>query len=236
MTNTEKVISWAISQEGKKASDFNYNTEWCALFVSKALNEYGYTLKGPEVYSCTAQMNHWIGKGLWNDGITGIDKDCIVYYDWDMTGDCDHVGFIYEKNGSTIHTIEGNTIGGTWWETSVNRMYRGVFRSIRGYVRLSDIFSERNGNIKPTTYYGKYHTSRDTTGKCQLIQHMLNVTNNAGLVEDGIIGDNTDIAVKEFQDKHHLEIDGIVGDETLFKLVQLYFNIPLENFRIGTLT
>lgn len=235
MTNTEKVVNWALSQENKKAKDFNYNTEWCALFVSSALSQGGYILKGASVYSCTAQMEYFKSIGKWHDGITGIDKNCIVYYDWDMSGDCDHVGIIYEKENNALAVIEGNTCGGTWRETSVNIMHRGVFSCfIRGYLRLDEIFNEPV-NIPPTIhYYGKYYTNKDNTGKCELIQHMLNVVNNAGLTEDGIIGDNTDIAIKEFQAKYRLEIDGIVGDETLFKLTQLYFNIPLENFKIGS--
>lgn len=231
----EKVLNWALSQEGKKALDYNFNTEWCALFVSKALNEAGYTLKGSATYSCTSQMNYWKEHGLWHDGITGIDKNCIVYYDWDISGDCDHVGIIYDKNYNSLSVIEGNTLGGAWWETSVNKMVRGVFSNlIRGYVRLEDIFNESTNTSPSPHYYGKNYTRNDNTGKCELLQHMLNVVNNAGLAEDGIIGDNTDIAIKEFQAKYKLEIDGIVGDETLFKLVQLYYNIPLENFEIGS--
>lgn len=234
MTNAEKVINWAILQENKKAKDFNYSTDWCALFVSKALTQAGYTLKNASTYSCTAQMKHFKDMGIWHDGITGIDKGCIVYYDWDMSGDCDHVGIIWDKQDNTMWTIEGNTCGGVWRETSVNIMVRNVFSNlIRGYVKLSDIFNEPAKITPIPVYYGKRYVNKDNAGKCELIQHMLNVTNNAGLSEDGILGDKTDTAIKDFQRKYKLEIDGIVGDETLFKLTQLYFNIPLENFKIG---
>lgn len=235
----EKVLNWLDSQQGNTAKDYGFNTEWCALFVNRALTNHGYnSFKGSVIYSCTSQMEYFKGKGIWNVGTPTDNIPCIIYYDWDLSGDCDHVGIMIDKTNDAFITIEGNTGGDNWRNTSVNKMYRPIrttTRLVRGYVKLSDIFTIECSNTPyrapQTVYYGKHYINKDNTGKCQLIQHMLNVTNNAGLIEDGILGDNTDIAIKEFQTKYALEIDGIVGDETLFKLVQLYFNIPLENFK-----
>lgn len=227
----EKILEWLNEQVGNIAKDYGFSTEWCALFVSKALIKFGHTgLTGSSIYSCTAQMNHFKNLGIWNDRTPMYNNPCIIYYDWDTSGDCDHVGFMIEKTDNAFITIEGNTMGDKWNNTSVNKLHRSIHNTtklVRGHVYLKDIFT---CNAPQPVYYGKNYVSQDSTNKCTLIQHMLNVVNNAGLTEDGIIGDNTDIAIKEFQAKYNLEIDGIVGDETLFKLVQLYFNIPLENF------
>lgn len=235
----EKVLNWLDSQIGNTAKDYGFSTDWCALFVNMVLEEHGYTeLTGACTYSCTAQMNYFKSKGIFNNGLPLSSEPCIIYYDWDISGDSDHVGIMIYKTNEGLITIEGNTMGDMWCNTNVSKMYRSIYTTtplVRGYVKLTDIFNESfSKTLGSTVYYGKNYVCRDNTGKCVLIQHMLNVTNNAGLTEDGIIGDNTVAAIKEFQTKYHLEIDGIVGDETLFKLVQLYFNIPLDNFKIGS--
>lgn len=227
----EKILTWLNEQIGNKAKYYGFNTEWCALFVTTTLSTFGYNLSGTAVYSCTAQMNYFIHKGIWNDGTPKDNNPCVIYYDWDSSGDCDHVGIMVNYADKVFTVVEGNTIGDKWNNTSVNKINRSHFsRYIRGYVYLSDIFNINDAS--QPVYYGIGHTTADNTGKCQLIQHMLNVTNNAGLTEDGILGDKSDTAIKDFQRKYNLEIDGIVGDETIFKLTQLYFNIPLENFKI----
>lgn len=232
----EKILTWLDEQIGNKSKDYGFNTEWCALFVNKTLTTHGYNkLTGSSVYSCTSQMERFKALNIWHDGAPTTNDPCLIYYDWDNSGDCDHVGIMINKTSATYITIEGNTMGDKWNNTSVNKMNRTVYsttRLIRGYVNLTDIFNAEPYTPNNHTYYGIGYTTTDNTGKCELIQHMLNVTNNAGLTTDGIIGANTDKAIKNFQRKYGLEIDGIVGDETLFKLVQLYFDIPLENFEI----
>lgn len=232
----EKVLNWLDKQIGNKAKDYSFNTEWCALFVNKCLTTFGYTcLNGSAAYSCTAQMEYFKSENVWTDGMPLLNEPCIIYYDWDLSGDCDHVGIMIEKTDTEYVTIEGNTMGDKWNNTCVNKMSRKICntaRLIRGHVYLRDIFKSVDNH--KTVYYGIGHTTKDNTGKCQLIQHMLNVVNNAGISEDGEIGYYTHHAIMNFQSKYKLEIDGIVGDETLFKLVQLYFNIPLENFKIGS--
>lgn len=234
----EKILSWLDEQIGKKAKDYDFSTDWCALFVNKFLTTFGYTdLKGASVYSCTSQMKHFKNLGVWNDNTPLVNEPCIIYYDWDLSGDCDHVGIMVNKTETALTVIEGNTGGDKWNNTKVSRVTRFLYntrRIVRGHVYLRDLLNISFSSTKMTVYYGRGHVIKDDTGKCDLIQHMLNVVNYAGLIEDGIIGDNTDIAIKNFQREHNLEVDGIVGDETLFKLVQLYFNIPLENFKIGT--
>lgn len=231
----EKILNWLDKQTGNTSKDYGFSTEWCALFVNIALTTHGYNkFKGASIYSCTAQMEYFKSINIWHDGEPITNAPCIIYYDWDKSGDCDHTGFMIDKTSNAYVTIEGNTMGDKWNNTSVNKLHRAIYsttRLIRGYVNLHDIFN--NEPYKPSNkpvYYGIGHITTDNTGKCQLLQKMLNVVNNAGLKTDGIIGTNTDRAIKDFQTKYSLEVDGVVGDETLFKLVQLYFNIPLENF------
>lgn len=54
------------------------------------------------------------------------------------------------------------------------------------------------------------------------IQRQLNAMNGAGLVEDGISGSNTTQAIKNFQAKYGLTVDGIWGSQSAGKMNQLY--------------
>lgn len=57
-----------------------------------------------------------------------------------------------------------------------------------------------------------------TGNSVRWVQWELNQTENAGLVVDGDFGAKTDKAVRTFQKKHKLEVDGIVGKNTRAKL------------------
>jgi peptidoglycan hydrolase-like protein with peptidoglycan-binding domain len=48
------------------------------------------------------------------------------------------------------------------------------------------------------------------------------VRNNYSVVVDGIFGDKTDAAVRQFQQKVHLTVDGIVGPNTWRGLITLF--------------
>lgn len=51
------------------------------------------------------------------------------------------------------------------------------------------------------------------------VQEMLNTAGGYNLTADGIYGDNTLQAVKDYQQKNGLDVDGIVGDKTLKELL-----------------
>lgn len=56
--------------------------------------------------------------------------------------------------------------------------------------------------------------SGDSGESVQYLQNLLNSYDRALLDADGEFGENTEIAVKAFQEKNGIESDGIVGDET----------------------
>ena len=57
------------------------------------------------------------------------------------------------------------------------------------------------------------------------IQKQLNAMNNAGLAEDGIMGAMTLQAIKNFQAKYGLSVDGIWGNQSAGKMAELYANL-----------
>ena len=73
---------------------------------------------------------------------------------------------------------------------------------------------EKNPYTKPTKKVKLGHTGNAV----KWVQWELNQTEKAGLIIDGDFGAKTDKAVRAFQKKHKLEVDGIVGKETRKKL------------------
>ena len=58
------------------------------------------------------------------------------------------------------------------------------------------------------------------------LQAILNVVSDAGLVEDGIFGPLTEMAVTEFQAMRHLLVDGVVGPQTWTALLSAPGRFP----------
>lgn len=67
------------------------------------------------------------------------------------------------------------------------------------------------------SYLQKY----DRGEAVKLLQIALNILGGYGLTEDGIFGDGTETAVKDFQSKHGLDADGLAGEKTFAKMAEL---------------
>lgn len=69
-------------------------------------------------------------------------------------------------------------------------------------------------------YFGRYYRNVDVAGEdhCYGIQGMLWVY-GYNLDIDGILGKNSDAAIKDFQARKRISMDGIVGKDTYKKLV-----------------
>lgn len=59
---------------------------------------------------------------------------------------------------------------------------------------------------------------QDSNACVSWVQSRLNQLDNAGLAVDGMYGGKTTAAVRNFQQKHHLGVDGIIGPQTLGQL------------------
>lgn len=225
------VIKKAYDAIGKSAKDFNFQTEWCALFVDWLFGDES-PFTGNEHYSCTSQMNYWKSVGCWENGASCISTGDIIYYDWDNSGDCDHVGIVANVQGDAITVIEGNFGNGNWQTNHVG--YRTIthgYAFIKGYA-IPDYDTDTNTPVTTQTPINEPHRtlySTDMVNSCyykvEQIQNMLNVVNNAGITCDGYYGNNTKNAVINYQRSKNLEVDGIVGKETLTALCIDYFNV-----------
>ncbi len=119
---------------------------WCADFVTFCLKEtYGkdnvpgdFINTCSNTAGCTSIMNWSKSNGSWTTDPNTLQPGDLVIFDWDNSGDGDHVGIFISKNADgTINTIEGNTSGAAGGSCVENK--KRAPGTIRGYVRLSGL-------------------------------------------------------------------------------------------------
>lgn len=195
-------------------------TAWCAAFIAFILRECG--VDAPWSMSCTAQRTWWISHGLWH-----TDRDFklgdVPYYDWDHSGDCDHVGIIVEINDSKIVVEEGNFGNFDNDKTKVSlRRIPKTYPFICGYARpqYADALQPQKQPVQASEKYVTIDINQVSKGSQSVAVNML----QAALIAhgysigaygiDGDFGNDTLMAVRDFQRNHGLEVDGIVGQQT----------------------
>jgi hypothetical protein len=163
--------------------------------------------------------------GLWKSGTTdNVIKyaypGCVVFFDWNGTnvsGAIDHVGYVVRnlKDGRLV-TVEGNT------SNSVKLRVRGA-DVIAGFG-MPKYDAPTQVVIKPTNKYpykaGTFIQKGWQSSKgVKLVQARLNALGyRPMLMDDGDFGTKTENAVKWFQHKANVSVDGVVGPETWGKL------------------
>ena len=88
---------------------FNGRVEWCACFVSWCYKQMG--LSEPRFAGCTSGGMAWFtSHGQWGDrNYTNIAPGDAIFFDWDNSGDADHVGIVIGTDGERVYTVEGNS-------------------------------------------------------------------------------------------------------------------------------
>lgn len=128
----DKYIQWYNSQTG---AGFPMNTPWCQIFVCWCADQAGVSREViPLTASCTAAMNWFIRDGVWHArGTFRPQPGDLVYFDWDLSGDCDHVGIVQSVSGSSFTTIEGNA-SGSGADGVRRKSYALDYSRIRGFA------------------------------------------------------------------------------------------------------
>ena len=222
-----KIISLAIEQIGNdyttycKDMGYNYRIEWCACFISWLAEKLGITDIIPIDMSCNSQIKKFKSMGVWHTDRNFQSGD-IIYYDWDISGDADHVGIIEKVNGMSLTVIEGNN--GNYPNDRVRRREISSGSSlIFGYARPeypSVTFRKSSANtinvFLPTLRKG------DSGNSVKILQAFLIAyeysTGISGI--DGEFGFDTESAVKQFQKNSGISVDGIVGENTWSELLK----------------
>lgn len=123
MSNANAVIAAAASQIGyfvkpggvtKFGSWYGLPTgQWCAMFVSWAADQAGATSIIPKHAYTPSGVAWFKAKGQWHNGLGGVRRGDIVYFDFPgLPNRVSHVGIVESVNGDgSVNTIEGNTSG-----------------------------------------------------------------------------------------------------------------------------
>lgn len=222
-----KIISLAIEQIGNDYTTYcndmgyNYRIEWCACFISWLAEKLGITDIIPIDMSCNSQIKKFKSMGVWHTDRNFQSGD-IIYYDWDISGDADHVGIIEKVNVMSLTVIEGNN--GNYPNDRVRRREISSGSSlIFGYARPeypSVTFRKSSANtinvFLPTLRKG------DSGNSVKILQAFLVAyeysTGTSGI--DGEFGSDTESAVKQFQKNSGISADGIVGENTWSELLK----------------
>jgi len=218
-----KIVELAREQIGNdyttycRDMGYNYRIEWCACFISWLAKKLNITDIIPVDIGCNSQIRKFKSLGVWHTDRNFSSGD-IIYYDWDISEDADHVGIIEEINGNMLSVIEGNA--GNYPDDRVRRRnINSESPLIFGYARPnylnSDSDFEKVSVSLPILRKGSFGKS---VKSLQLILDSKDYSiGKCGI--DGDFGADTDSAVRKFQEDFGIEIDGIVGKDTWSNLI-----------------
>ena len=214
---------------GYKAS---YADDYCDITVSAAFIKLNVVdLIGGTECGVEEHINLFKKKGIWNeDGKITPKPGYIICYNWDTSiqpndGYADHIGIVesVDTKAKTMVVIEGNTNGGV-----VGRRTIPIgWGYIRGYAVPKYADSDTKADNKSNTETGgtgymfevKTVQSGSTGNDVKLLQRLLKSNGCKGkdgknLTIDGSCGSNTVYAIKEYQKKKKLGVDGCAGNAT----------------------
>lgn len=208
--------------KGKQGIISRYPTvEWCAATVCCVLDDVGI-----DVYksiSCTQMANKWAtDPNMQSVAIDEVQSGDILFFDWDSTGDCDHIAIVVEYDGNVrtgLYYVNGNgndpnTV--TKQYMTYGSLQKNVGRIFR-YVGSSEI-TEKPKKVTITLD----QVCEGNMGKSvRLLQAILMAQGYScgPCGADGDFGKATAQAVRKYQLAKGLDVDGIVGVQTWNKLL-----------------
>lgn len=155
-----------------------------------------------------------------------VKKGDIVLYDWDETGDCDHVGIICEKNTTNTYVIEGNINSTDFTKSTIDVIKYDAYRkkkttAVFRYIGECDTTNEKSFTIDTSIRLTECDMKRGHWSDKFLCQALLKNYGYYNGEIDGDFGPMTLQAIKGFQSNHNINISGIVDCETWKTLIDL---------------
>lgn len=147
-TLADRLVSFAMEMLGATEEDAEsfikaYNlaaganlpasSPWCQILAWYCYSSFP-EINAPLTASCTVAMNSFKQSGRWYDK---PQKGDLVYFDWDRSGDADHVGIVAFVSDSYISVIEGNSSGSTG-DAVRYKTYDRNTTTIKGYARVCE--------------------------------------------------------------------------------------------------
>jgi len=150
-----------------------------------------------------------------------------------------HTGLVIEVQGDLFKTIEGNTSGasgivanggGVCQKSYYNSQLPGTKFCRPDYSIVTSIKSNSSTNTSTTTATKNWIEYGDRGNDVKNLQAKLNKVGH-NLEVDGICGNATVSAIKDFQEKYNLTVDGQAGKNTITKLDSVIAAKENKNFK-----
>lgn len=150
-----------------------------------------------------------------------------------------HTGLVIKVQGDQFWTIEGNTSGasgvvanggGICQKTYYNSQLPGTKFCRPDYSIVTSIKSDSSTNTSTTTATKNWIEYGDRGNDVKNLQAKLNKVGH-NLEVDGICGNATVSAIKDFQEKYNLTVDGQAGKNTITKLDSVIAAKENKNFK-----
>lgn len=231
MKENERFVETALAEVGNTFEKYGLNDEWCARFVSwcaekcNFIDKYFAFTDGAGTHAREG-VSHKYGEFKLADG-KYLPKvgDCVLYrYSDDSKYNdiyhSDHIGIVVHTNGLYFDSVEGNTCGTNYKNTSVNRFNNRYVLSKNVHGFYVPFFHNSNKTVENVEKYVKFG---DIDNVSYMLKTLLKLLYVNGIIHTLVddkkgFGEKTLQAVKEFQQKYNLEIDGVVGYQTLSKM------------------
>ena len=109
---------------------FGSREAWCACFVSWVADQCGYIDAGiiPRFALCDTGITWFKTRSQWQYRTYTPAPGDLIFFDWNGNEISDHVGIVEYVEGTTVHTIEGNTSN-----SCARRTYQLTSTTIMGY-------------------------------------------------------------------------------------------------------
>ena len=236
-------VMWTESRQAalNKTTDSNremgrkYGKKWIGRMVADCSGLFSWAFKLLESYMYHGSNTMWnkycVKKGELKNGVRDDGEELkpgtAVFTHNKKTDVRGHVG-LYIGNGMVIEA-EGTLKGVIKSKITASKWVEwGELK----YVDYSDNSVVITNPIKDTTPAKKIYPTlrRGSKGEDVTLLQTLLAKDGSTLVIDGIFGIGTQSAVRAFQKKYGLEVDGIVGLKTWGKLCELYAD--LDNTKV----
>lgn len=196
----------------------------CSGLIGQCLYEMG-VIANPKI--TTSQVGNLINAGVFKQkwkvaNINNINElvahanpgDLLHIYGNERGSSMGHIA-IYIGNNKIIHASSGKN------QVCEVNVYKGFLRVLEVPALLEGAVTKQEVTSNATVTVNMNLRKGDSGDEVKQLQKLLNILNDADLELDGKYGSLTEQAVKDFQTKYEIKIDGIVGPETSAKLTEV---------------
>lgn len=159
----DKVVQYArsktyiTSRPNEVTRFYGLECDWCSMFVYYCAYQCGAGSSVPNTTFCDSQYgykggveifkswNEWQNSSANGGNYVPVRGD-VIYFDWDLDGYSDHVGFVDYVSDGRVHTVEGNS--GTYGDCVKLNTFPLSYSHILGYGTPD--YDKKASSITPT--------------------------------------------------------------------------------------